>query len=386
MKFLVSTLLYCLSLAGTPALAQESCSQLFFASGFFNNEKSWVLQSLESEFRILEDFFVKNKDLSDDIRIQKLLDQDLRKSFFRFQALSRMLEIQNPEFFAAKRLQFKKLEDAIGKMGLMTSLRKTAEMVGEPEIVQIFARKEAKAKEKILLKMKSSGLWNEPAMTLRALKEQFEKEGHWRPEGAESKFLLAMHAEHVTKLHAAIKANKFENPDIEKGLHELRRRLRWTLLQVVALEGIVTLNKEDGNSPEIRTWFEQLKEKDPEFLQFHYFKNQEVRVTQPLQIPLHEFAIINKLVKEIGDLKDKAEMEIYFTQAIDQLASGSAQKNKVLQKLNQFLGGQHVDHQAVAREIQLKLVETSLLQKYVERLESLNMNVREALKVKATRD
>ncbi|MGZ3746252.1 MAG: hypothetical protein ACXWRE_02880 [Pseudobdellovibrionaceae bacterium] len=353
-------------------LAQDRCENILASQEFFNNQESWTLQSLQSGFKVLNDFFIKNKNLSDEEKVQALMNQDLRKVFFRFEALSHMLAEQNPKFFTKKRVQFKALEDSMGRLDLANSLLNEAIQVGQLELIQFFSQQQAQAARDLVTEMQDAGFWNEPEETLSKLKEKFENKGHWKTGKDEKKFLISNLAEYSKALHKAVKDNEFDKPEIEKGLHELRRRLRWLVIQVSGLEGLVEYKREDKLSDDIQSWFNEMQQKNPQILESKYLSKKKAQVDHPLEIPLYEISMISELVAKIGDLKDDAEMQIYFARALDQLNFSSSEKSKVLGKLNHILNVQEVDHQALAREIQAKLAKSKLLKKYAKKLEEVN--------------
>jgi hypothetical protein len=365
MKVLLTAIFLCLSCVASFA---------FQSSLPFNSEEPLALQSLQSELDTLNEFFIKYKDMPDEVKIQALMKNDLRRSFFRLEAVSRLFYDRNPKFFTEKGRQFEVLEDALGKLDLARALRETAEneQVNEPKLVDFFFGQENRAKKNLLAEMKASGFWTEPEVTIRNLRNNFEEKGNWKSGKKEREFLLSALADYAKDLHKDVKDNKFDNPDIEKGLHDLRRHLRWVLMQVTALNGMVEFKAEGKLTQDVRAWFVELQTANPEILQSKFMRIQEVRADKPLEIPQYEFAIINELVSKIGDLKDIAEMQIYFSQALDYLGVGSMEKNQTLGKLNKFLKAQQIDHQALAREVQEKLADSKLLKQYVEKLEELN--------------
>jgi len=361
-----------------PAFAQSRCEGVFTIRPRFSAGRPLTLQSLQEEFTRLAEFFITHKDLPEEAKTDLLMEQNLRQSFFRLQAMMSILRPQAPDFFSAERAQFKALEDVMGKLDLATSLRETAEKIQDPGLVLKFRQQEEAARGALREAFLRSGLWTQPEATLRQWQADFANKGHWKDGKKERRFLFSSLRDYVRDLQRDLKTTRYDDPFIEKGLHELRRRLRWVLIQVTSLEGLVTYRQEkDQDLPgKVRKWFDELSAQNPGLLRSKYMRIGEARTPYPLRIPFHEFAILNELVIEIGHSKDAAEKQIYFREALEELGYSTEQKAQVTGKLNQFLQAPAVDHQAIARDLQSRLLQTKLLQRYAENLEKMNPDLK----------
>lgn len=361
-----------------PAFAQSRCESVFTIRPRFSTGRPLTLQSLHEEFTLLGDFFITHKNLPEEAKTDLLMEQNLRQSFFRLQAMMSILRPQAPDFFSAERTQFKALEDVMGKLDLALSLRETAEKIQDPGLVVKFRQQEKAARRALREAFLRSGLWTQPEATLRQWRADFENQGHWKSGEKERRFLFSSLRDYVRDMHKDLKTKRYDVPFIEEGLHELRRRLRWVLIQVISLEGLVEYRKEkDKDLPgKVRTWFDELIAQNPGLLHSKYMRLGEARTSKPLRIPFHEFAILNELVTQIGHSKDAAEKQIYFSEAVEELGYSPEQKARVLENLNQLLQAPVVDHQAIARDIQSRLLQTRLLQRYAENLEKVNPDLK----------
>ncbi|MBK9323113.1 MAG: hypothetical protein IPM97_09280 [Bdellovibrionaceae bacterium] len=337
-----------------------------------SSDVSWGELAIASPLMALEDFFVRNKNLSDAEKVRLMMKEDVRKTFFRLQALTRMLETQESEFFGEQRSYFKGIEDAIGKLDLSNSLRKESELVGSALLINHFGRQQLAAQESLLTTMKASGLWNEPEETIARLKRDFANKGSWAVGSKERQFFIDIISGYAKKLHKSVKENEFDNSDIEKGLHELRRRLRWILIQTTALDGFVQFYNEANLKAAISNWFEVAKAENPDLLMSKFMRISTPNVEKPILVPLQSFALMTELVSKIGKSKDGAEMQLYFREALDATGATVEQKNAILKKLDENLQIEEVDHQALSRQIEAQLAETKLLKEFAESLEKMN--------------
>lgn len=353
------------------ASAQVKCEKAFTVSTqHFDADKSWNHQIFERELDTLGEFFITNKDLSDKVKADFLMKSDVRQSLFRLQALSRMLTDQSPKFFKAQREYFKNLEDVVGKLDLAMSLHKTGDGLKEQKLIVRFEKQEKEAQAKMIEAMKEAGLWDQPESTIAKLREDFASKGRWDSGHSEKKALVKIIASYTKDLNDAVKENKFDNADIEKGLHELRRRLRWIGMQVTTLSGIVELKDEAGLNRKAEVLIKDASEKNPKMFASKYMKVGDALVDSPILVPRQTLAMITEYVSRIGASKDNAEMQIYIGEA---MKDGAAKdKDGVDQKLHDLLKSDKVDHQAMARAIQAELTETKILKGFAKALEEMN--------------
>lgn len=381
MSGFLSTLVMAFVLLGFPfqggrALAASersivSCANVLQGDESFDSRKSATLQAVRVELQKIQNFFVENKNLSGEERVSVILEHDIRRSFFRLQALSKMLADQSPQFFSKQRSFFKSIEDSIGKAALAQSLREAAEKIKEPQLVDFFKKQEVSAKEAMVVQLNEAGLLDQPESVIKKMNKGFAKKGHWEVGKSERKLLVLLLQDSAIRLHQDVKNNLFDNSDIELGLHELRRRLRWILLQVDALKGVVEIRNNRKVSKEVQIWFDELRRKKPDILKVKYLNMDPAKVEKAVRVPSYEMAIINSLVEKIGDSKDSAEVQIYFKEALDHLKAPEKMAG-VHAKLSVLLETETIDHQAMAREIQSKLAKTKLLKSFGKSLEAMN--------------
>lgn len=336
----------------------------------FDAKQSWSQQIFERELDALGEFFIQNKNLADNAKAGFLMKSDVRQSLFRLQALSRMLSDQSPKFFDKQRKYFKKLEDVVGKLDLAMSLHKTGDGLKVKKLSEKFEKQEKEAREDMIEAMKESGLWEEPEATLADLREDFAKKGKWVTGHAEKTALLRIIAGYTLDLSDAVKANKFDDADIEKGLHELRRRLRWIGMQVTTLSGVVQLTDETSLDGKLKNLIKDAQAKNPKMMASKYMKVGDVLVENPIQVPRQTLAMITEYVSRIGASKDNAEMQIYIDEAMKD--DQSSDKAGVDKKLQDLLKSDKVDHQAMSRAIQAEITASKLLRVFVEQLAEMN--------------
>ena len=220
--------------------------------------------------------------------------------------------------------------------------------------------------------MKESGLWESPEQTIRLLKAELDKKGRWSEDKKERKFLIENLRDRAEEVQKGIKAGAFDSPDIEKGLHRLRRQLRSLLIQVNALKGLVELQPETDLPTGINGWFNELLAQNPKLMNSKYTKSSELLVEQPIKVPQYEFSIISELAGTIGDYKDVAETQIYFKEALESIGASPVYIQQVQSKIQRHFKIEPFDHQEMSRGIQNRLAQTKLLKHYIKGLKTMN--------------
>ncbi len=181
----------------------------------------------------------------------------------------------------------------------------------------------------------------------------------WPSPSRERKLLAEFLPERLRKMHAA--ALELDMSDLEGGLHELRRKVRWFSIYAAALEGALTL---DLAAPAPAGWDRYLTDavtKSP----FAKLPAPPPGV-EPLLVPAPLFYALSWVIAELGDLKDRAQWA-------ETIASGLA-ATKLEGKPSQWLGDKAIDHHAAgarAKEILAQSIATdSVLLRLAEALEA----------------
>lgn len=369
MKF---ALILSLLLFTSVGFGQSICAEIFDDSKVvqsFDPNRPWGEQIFIRDLDVVQEAFTSTRSLTPVEQVEILLKNDVRRSIFRLQALSRIYEGMANRFSKLREI-FKGLEDKIGQLELVKSKKKAALRIEEPGLVKIFEKQEAEALAVVLKSFNDLGIAKSPEQFFGGLKEKVRKSDKWSSAKEDRKFLAETLLSDIKALHKEIKDNKFDDQDIEKGLHELRRRLRWIVIGVTTLRGTVQF-KEEANLPEpIQAWFNEMKAANPEIMQNKFLTISETVVENPLLIPQKMFAMVAELVQTIGASKDNAEMQIYLTEAMEQSGASAARVAQVESKLESAYLVKKVDHQAMSRDIQKQITETGLLKELRKAIEA----------------
>jgi hypothetical protein len=370
MKF---ALILSLLLFSSVGFSQSICADFFDASNAaqsFDPKRPWGEQIFVRDLDVVQEAFTSTRTLTAVEQVEVLLKNDVRRSIFRLQSLSRIYDEMDSDRFGELRDIFKGLEDKIGQLELAKSKKKAAIRIEEPGLVKIFEKQEAAALAIVLKSFKDLGIAKSPEQFFGELKKKVRNSDEWSSAKDDRLYLAETINSEIKALHKEIKANKFDDKDIEKGLHELRRRLRWIVIGVTTLRGTIQF-KEEANLPEpIEAWFNEMKTANPDIMQNKFLTVSDSVVKNPLLIPHKMFAMVAELVQTIGASKDNAEMQIYLTEAMEQSGASAARVAQVESKLESAYLVEKVDHQALSREIQKRITETDLLKELRKAIEA----------------
>lgn len=371
--FLVSALVLA-AFFGSEACAQAHCLDVHRKQGArvaVENNAGWGRIAFREGLKEVERAFEALRvEKSEDEHINLILRSDTRRIFFRLQALSTLYQKIDPEVFGETRAIFKSIEDAISRVAHRADHRKVAEKLSLPEHVHIaltmhLRLHEARARQELHEVLVSHGLLSQPQVFVERIQRKIDTVRSWRED---KQMLVETIVERLESLDKDVTNNIFDSSNIEKGLHELRRKLRWPMIQLQALDGFVTLKPEAVLEKKIGTWFGELKLSNPKLLESKYLKIEPTRVTEPIVFPQRKMAVLAEIVLQIGNKKDQAETLDGFEYAITQLKIEKGDAKLVRTQLQSYLNIKQIDHREESRQLQERLRKSKLLRRIVDDL------------------
>lgn len=237
---------------------------------------------------------------STDTRVvaRALVSGTARNATFHLQGLGRIYEKVDPKFKTLIRDDLKELEDAIGEYDKWNSIDKSKVGKAESTLVKIL-EKEGWSKKGV-------------STHLDAI-EKFIKEFRWPDYETDRKHVLLSLGEQLDHLSSTnYDLTRLEKTDGDgNGLHELRREMRWFLIEARVLNGL--LNYAPGNACSAPAYASLL---DSKLVDHKY----ATLASSPLEVDpcLVERCLVLGLVKSVnimGGLKDAAEEDRAARQA-----------------------------------------------------------------------
>jgi hypothetical protein len=359
-----------LGVGNSRTFAGQSCIDIYKPSSTEPDPSSWAFQSFTRDVALVENFFVSQKNLAAPEVIKNAMKSGMRVVFFRLQSAAQVYKAQDLEFFGPLRDEFKKFEDNFGRYDLALSLGERARELGDKDLLARAEAREQKAFGNLKSVLDEAGWLSTPDQAAKTLSKRLYSY-EWRSGIEDRRFIQNQLVEYATDLHKDIKDMKFDKKDIEKGLHELRRRLRWILIEANSFNGFIETVPEKLKN-KVGEWYEELEASNPKLMDDKYIRFQKPTVKEPLRMPIRQLAIINEVVSQIGALKDKAEAMIEVEKMLDESGVVGERREQLKQKLIAKLGAEDVDHRKASRNFMKVLDNTKLLKNFAKSLEEIN--------------
>ncbi|MEI7670460.1 MAG: hypothetical protein WCJ33_10300 [Pseudomonadota bacterium] len=238
---------------------------------------------------------------------QALHSNDGRTPFFQLQGLARIDSKIGKDISKAERLllDFKEIEDALGKYDYWVSMLDNNKKWKFPVVIenyftnqsyyQLGILEDRLLNEGWLIKENNEFKYSEHAF--ERIKKSIKKVDFYGTE-KEQKKLLQFFRDEVIEIHDKVKSNQIDLGDLEMGVHEFRRKIRWIGIYCSALMGKVRI--EQGKKDEPLFQFVTKERSSLKFNQLPFNKNQE----DPLYFLQGGYYAISDLIKGIGDIKD----------------------------------------------------------------------------------
>jgi hypothetical protein len=234
---------------------------------------------------------------------------DVRKHLFALQGLLRAYDGGKKMEKALEHV--KKLEDALGGYDFALTMQKAGVERGlDPRAIHVLDEHVEAARAAAIETLQDGWLpgKKDGAKRLEKLVDAFVDEDL----GKEKKDAAKLRGKLAGKIEdAADKAKDLDMAELETGLHELRRAVRWIPISFMALDGLVVLDEKPGP---IKA-FEALKQ-DP-IAQSPYSKlpppgSDKERIS----IPQSLFLALSKTINDLGTLKDEGQLVMGFAEVL----------------------------------------------------------------------
>lgn len=228
-----------------------------------------------------------------------------RPASFSLQALCRLYEKEDDQF-KAMRDDFKGLEDGIGQYDKWESIYQTAQSQGKDKATLDRLKAQADSALTTFSQMLTSKGWiSKEGPSLAAKHEETLKKFAWKATSEDRKIVL----KHLSKELDDLATTKYDMKILEvgDGVHELRRDLRWILIEQLSLNGMIVL-KNSCAAP----GYSALPLND----RYTALRSSPLEPS-PCEVDGCLVAAAAKAVNDIGDLKDQAEQEVNINNGAD---------------------------------------------------------------------
>lgn len=243
-----------------------------------------------------------------------------RPASFALQALCRLYEKEDDATFKAMRDDFKALEDGIGQYDKWYTFHQAAVSQGKDKatIDGLKAKVDAALKTFNTL-LTSRGFINKDdpkAAGLVGKHEEWLKAYKWKARNEDREVIL----KHLSKELEDLVETKYDMKILEHGdgVHELRRDVRWILIEQLQIGGMITLK--DPKTCSISAYASL-----PLTDRYAQLRSSPLE-PNPCQIDGCVVAATARAVNNLGDLKDQAEIELNINPGLGDVTPERLQK------------------------------------------------------------
>jgi len=230
-----------------------------------------------------------------------LFTNNARDVFFRLEALCRIYKgLHNKKLFDGLLADFKEIEDAFGDIDYYDALEKEflKFQTLPPAFLAYFTEGRNRAQEdlnKLLLKKK----WiSKKSVMIKEIESELLK-ADWLEPNEERKAIGKFLIKQIDNFTSQYEKGLLHFKDIESGLHEFRRKLRWFSIYALVLDGLIQL-KESGIEDEGFKKYLQ-----PEIINSPFnILPEPPHDVQPFYINDQLFYAMSWMINETGKLKD----------------------------------------------------------------------------------
>jgi hypothetical protein len=283
--------------------------------------------------------------------IDDIARKDARGALFALEGLLRIYDGIQGDPFAELLAEVKSAEDAVGHFTERVEWLELGKQAGAREpVIQALERAAADARARFReLLPRVPAILERVGAVVRATA--------WDDEESDARAVVRRIARELRK-HSRL---DYDVNDLRNGIHEMRRNLRWFLIYVQALDGLVQL--EPARGPLRANCYSYL-ESHP-IAQSKFSKvEKNPRLAFVASVPRAYFLALSKVIGELGEVKSLGEVEAAFAGAIEEcgLAAGadaSARARELASALPTFVPDFHRAAGLILRELR----ETRLLKR-----------------------
>ncbi|MGJ1361134.1 hypothetical protein ACR79B_07395 [Sphingobacterium spiritivorum] len=242
-----------------------------------------------------------------------LFENDLRTPLFQLEALTRIYSITGPKrkrFFKMGK-EFKQLEDMLGSLDYFVAFGKEfSNRKNIPEDVKSYFS----VQEEMALKRLNNLLQSKNWLNGKLLKKigRNLKKTTWRKKEEQHKHLVKFYRSEIEKIMKYYKNGKAIFKDVELGVHEFRRKLRWLSIYAQALQGCIELIDIEQERLTFENYLTDSVLNSP----YNKLPAVEDKQMQPLSISKFGFFAISWMIEQLGILKDRGLGLLALAQAI----------------------------------------------------------------------
>lgn len=296
--------------------------------------------------------------ISDDFSLT-FYQSNARQILFYLQALARIYkDIHNKKRFEKMRISFKSLEDQLGKIDYYDSfIKQFKSNKNVPKAVlenlNIHFQNELNNLKSIL--QTEGWVDNESSKINKIKKELFT--ANWKTEKEERIAIGEVIINFIEEIEYKYEIGILNFNDLEHGVHEFRRQIRWISIYAQALNGLFQLKTINHHHPILNTYLTKKVLESPFNILPPLPEN-----TIPIYYQSTNFYALSWLIAESGNLKDEGLKTVCIENALKE--TGVELKEEIAVKLNKIIDNNTRTPHQIKEEMEV-LVDTFIYESKV---------------------
>ena len=225
-----------------------------------------------------------------------------RQYLFYLEALTLIYrKIHNSKRFERMRISFKSLEDQLGKVDYYDAFIKEFSAQENFPVVLLDQLKWHKAKELKLLDglLRHDGWINKESGVIRIIESELQY-ADWKSDPDERRAIGERIINDIGKINMDYHSGKLNFDDIEHGVHEFRRQVRWISIHAQALNGLIQIKDAKVSDPNLASYLTKEVVESP----FNKLPPAKKDI-RPIYLEAPNFYALSWIIAESGKLKDE---------------------------------------------------------------------------------
>ncbi|MBL8684484.1 MAG: hypothetical protein JNK05_35245 [Myxococcales bacterium] len=285
-----------------------------------------------------------------------------RTPLFQLECLGRLHRATiDDDAFLPVHQAFKALEDLLGAVDFADAMVKRLGAANtDSELGAYFVGRRAEACfqfERHLAIAKWLPEGDEIPDALDALLELLE-ECDWPGAKREKKAVAEYFADCAEGMHEKLSAGEYNFAELEAGVHEVRRKVRWLSILPAALDGLIVRPANQKIDAELAPYCTDAVVRSP----FNDFPMRE-SVPDPIVVDSPAFLALSWLIAELGSIKDRGQTSDAVSSAARDLGDGPKAATSRARKV---LGDAPLSHEEIAAKVEpmvARFVELGVLER-----------------------
>ncbi|RCH56876.1 hypothetical protein DJ568_03200 [Mucilaginibacter hurinus] len=275
-----------------------------------------------------------------------LFQRNARASLFQLEALARIYSSTGPKKkrFGKLKKKFKQLEDLLGQIDYFDALGKQfSGNTNIPEDTQAYFNVNKEKCARKLNKLLRNNGWLDGSQ-IEKINDRLDKV-IWKSKAEQHARLLSFYRTEIQRIKEFAAGEKVSFSDIESGIHEFRRKLRWLSIYAQALYGCTKLVAIEQEKKLLKSYITDDVANSP----YNKLPVAESERFHPLALSKYNFYALSWMIERLGILKDEGLAVLALSKAIKKTEKIKDDAEVIL-RADQYLGGQAVSIEKVLDE------------------------------------